>query len=136
MIKSLIKENKCYSFLSVALLLYAVYVILGSLLRWFVHPGPPPTLTTWGFIHLLFWTLGPPIWFFFEYHLESDAEKRKKLKDSQDVTSKVWAAVLVVLVFSLTSQLKTSSAEFTHAPEPATGSVSSGKPIPVRLEDR
>ena len=48
-----------------------------------------------------FWIIGPPIWFFFEYHFifnrKDDDAARDQLKMAQDVAQKFWAALLVLL---------------------------------------
>jgi hypothetical protein len=51
--------------------------------------------------HLVIWTLGPPLWFALEYWLMRDTQERKdgRLKDGQEVAGKIWAAVLVVLLY-------------------------------------
>ncbi len=62
---------------------------------------------------IIFWTLGPPIWFFAEYYLidketitpPPGTDKEKFLvmtKSYSDTASKIWAAVLAVLVFMYT----------------------------------
>ncbi|WP_411725463.1 hypothetical protein [Methyloglobulus sp.] len=71
------------------------------------------TLETKEIFHIyeiVFWTLGPPAWFFVEYYLMDNGtiilppgEKKDKFlaeaKNYADTASKIWAAVLAVLVF-------------------------------------
>lgn len=84
---ALVTDNKGYSALAFVLVFYAAYVILGSLSRWFVQSGSPPTLTFWGILHLLFWALGPPIWFFLSIIASQMRTDENKLK-----TAKMWQA--------------------------------------------
>jgi hypothetical protein len=49
---------------------------------------------------LAIWLVGPPIWFWFEYHIFNrhlTEEEKKGLKEYQDVSSKVWAGVAATL---------------------------------------
>lgn len=53
-------------------------------------------------ILLAMWILGPPLWFFYEHFFFFPAHGNpalalSDLKAAQDVTSKVWAAIAVVL---------------------------------------
>ncbi len=63
-------------------------------------------------VEIVIWTLGPPIWFFAEYYLfdkgkiEMPENKAKdvfldELKIYAGAASKIWAAVLAVLLFML-----------------------------------
>jgi hypothetical protein len=51
--------------------------------------------------HLVFWSIGPPVWFFIEYNvlLEEDGSNLDRLKSGQEVAGRVWAAVLAVILF-------------------------------------
>lgn len=62
----------------------------------------------WG--HVAAWTIGPPLWFFFEYwgidngwiRLTSGQNKTKTLKEVKeyaDLASKIWAGILAVILF-------------------------------------
>ena len=46
-----------------------------------------------------FWVIGPPIWFFVEYHFifNEKAARLEHLQYAQDVAQKFWAALLVLL---------------------------------------
>lgn|ERR1700731_1317113 len=58
---------------------------------------------------LVFWTLAPPIWFWFEYIFlfrkafpDGDKDKLEALKTQQDLSSKIWiatASALLILYF-------------------------------------
>jgi hypothetical protein len=59
---------------------------------------------------IVFWTLGPPLWFFLEYdmmdrgwiEIPTSAAKEtflKSIKDYADYASKIWAAVLAAVLF-------------------------------------
>ena len=62
--------------------------------------------------HVVFWTLVPPMWFFFEYYAidrrwmtHSSIETSDLLssvKDYADYSSKIWAAVLAVVALLFT----------------------------------
>lgn len=70
-------------------------------------------LNKWGIAHVLGWTLGPPLFFFFETVLQrskfeptgeaTEDAKRKiaadRLKALQDLGGKVWAGVLAAILF-------------------------------------
>ncbi|MEM6852922.1 MAG: hypothetical protein AAF593_00760 [Planctomycetota bacterium] len=71
--------------------------------EWFKHAPPGGSLTVWGLLLLLAWTLIPPTFFFFDYQTIADADKRTRSKESSDLASKIWAAVLAVLVILMTT---------------------------------
>ena len=60
----------------------------------------------WGYFHIAFWVLGPPVYFYCEYlfvDLTSTLDPDKtlilaKIEVYSDYASKVWAAVLVVIL--------------------------------------
>lgn len=61
--------------------------------------------------YLVFWVLVPPVWFFFEYFAvasdaiagyDSSEQNLKRVKDYADFASKIWAAVVAVLLFLVT----------------------------------
>ena len=62
--------------------------------------GDKQSISTLGVAVLLFWTLGPPIYFFLEYQL-TDEDHRPGLKESRELASKIWAAVLAALLLKL-----------------------------------
>lgn len=45
------------------------------------------------------WVIGPPIWFFFEYHFvfSRKDDRLEQFKYAQDLAQKFWAALLVLL---------------------------------------
>lgn len=57
-------------------------------------------LSSLGLSILFFWIFGPPVYFFLE-HQVLDAEHRAAYKDTRDLGSKIWAAVLAALLFRL-----------------------------------
>src|SRR5947207_3002983 len=92
--------------LATLLILYAINVI------WrFATAAPGSLKRASSALEVIFWTLVPSAWFFFEYwaidHRKyidlppgEDKEKfLKSIKDYADYASKIWAAVLAVLTF-------------------------------------
>lgn len=80
--------------LGVVTFIYAVALVL-----WLTRSGNQLGASArW---HLVFWTLGPPLWFAVEYFAlgQSSAGPNQRLLAGQDVASKLWAAVLVVLLY-------------------------------------
>lgn len=92
------------------------FILAGSLLAYAVYTiirFSELTISSKQIYHIyeiVFWTLGPPIWFFVEYYLldreiiipPPGTDKEKFLitaKSYADTASKIWAAVLAVLVF-------------------------------------
>ena len=64
---------------------------------------------------IVFWALGPPLWFFLEYFMldrswikvPDPADKDaflKSIKDYADYASKIWAAVLAAVLFLYTKK--------------------------------
>lgn len=104
-LKELIVRNPFYSVVGSLFFADAVVAVLGSILGWFVQDKH---LTGCGVFHFVFWSLVPPMWFFFEYHLvpATDVALRKQIKDSQDVAGKIWAAVVAIMVFTIPWQLR------------------------------
>ena len=97
--------------------LAAVLAIIGIVAIWLVEDPSQGSLgNTFDKIAIIFWTVVPPAWFFFEYWI-FDSEKLikrplegtnqpvakekflKSLKEYADYASKIWAAILAVLVF-------------------------------------
>src|SRR5581483_4501338 len=92
---------------AVLLLLFAIYTI-----RRFARLMGQ-TKSGWDIFIVVFWTLGPPLWFFFEYYaidkkLIGPASDRNNVpmdvdtclamvKTYADYSSKIWAAVLAVV---------------------------------------
>jgi len=69
--------------------------------------SPSPRQSVW---EIVFWALGPPLWFFLEYFMLDrgwikvpDAASKdaflKSIKDYADYASKIWAAVLAAVLF-------------------------------------
>lgn len=53
---------------------------------------------------ILFWTIGPPIWFFCEYFWlwkNADEKTQARIQVGQDLARPFWAAVLATLLFLL-----------------------------------
>ena len=86
--------------LAVLLLGYAASTIYR-----FASASPPQSL--W---EIVFWALGPPLWFFLEYFIldrgwikvpdpTSKDAFLKSIKDYADYASKIWAAVLAAVLF-------------------------------------
>src|SRR5262245_52613249 len=98
----LIRDNRGRTVLTVILVTYAAYVLWEAQHGHLFIDKSSKALSPFGIAHVCFWAFGPPVYFFFEYHIEPDVNERKKIKDSQDLASKVWAAVLVVLAVALT----------------------------------
>ena len=51
---------------------------------------------------VFFWTLGPPLWFLFEYFVlwkGADEQQLKQIKEWQDIAKPLWAAVLATVLF-------------------------------------
>ena len=114
---ALMCRNRWLAALGTFSMLDAVFVIsglAGSTLWscWFVT-GNPKTLTDLGVAHVVAWTVLPPLWFFFETFVIEDrllpsaahstnAELQAeydRLRAAQDLSAKVWAAVLAAILF-------------------------------------
>jgi hypothetical protein len=112
----------------------AVLAIIGIVAIWLVaDPSQGPLSNTFNKVAIVFWTVVPPAWFFFEYWI-FDSEKLikrplegtnqpiakekflKSLKDYADYASKIWAAILAVLVFLFGANM-TSKPSAAHARE-------------------
>ncbi|MCB1716505.1 MAG: hypothetical protein KDK04_10245 [Candidatus Competibacteraceae bacterium] len=74
--------------------------------------NPPLTISLLGFVFpfklvaklgIAFWTLGPPIWFWFEYFLLykhfGDPTKLEEFKHGQQVSASIWAGVIAFMIF-------------------------------------
>jgi hypothetical protein len=100
---------KCFFWLrfvlAIALLVYA-----GNTVFRFATLTASSTKTSSQAWEIVFWTLGPPLWFFFEYFLidqgwiftpagKCKADFLKEVKTYADYASKIWAAVLAVATF-------------------------------------
>ena len=96
--------------------LAAVLTIVGIVAIWH-FASPSQGSYTFNTVSIIFWTVVPPAWFFFEYWI-FDSEKLierprdsatnqpvakerflKSLKDYADYATKIWAAILAVLLF-------------------------------------
>jgi hypothetical protein len=90
---------------------------------------------TFNKVAIIFWTVVPPAWFFFEYWI-FDSEKLinrpldsstaqpvpkekflKSLKDYADYASKIWGAILVVLTFMFGANMTSKQPSAPHARE-------------------
>ena len=91
--------------LAVALLFYAANTVFR-----FAGPASHGRMTNDSAWEIVFWTLGPPLWFFLEYFLidrewiEAPPMVAKEAlleetKNYADYASKIWAAVLAVVTF-------------------------------------
>lgn len=73
---------------------YATYVL--------VSLGADQIKGSVSMFHLVFWSLGPPFWFFFEWFIWFDNHQSdgaaQKLRIAQDLFGKFWAAVLAVML--------------------------------------
>ena len=81
-------------FLGISAFYYAAYV-LASLVLCKIQPREAT-------IHLAIWTLAPALWFFFEWFVWFDNHDndlaKANLQVAQDLSSKLWAAVLAVMI--------------------------------------
>ena len=83
---------------SVVALIYGGIVIM----QFWDNPALGKTCT--GKVHILVWTLGPPLWFFVEYLILKHAlhyndTKMANAKTWQDLATKFWAGVLAAMLF-------------------------------------
>ena len=84
---------------------FATLAVVGSIasLAFMLMSKPESTLAKHiSQLLLALWILGPPLWFFYEHFFFFPAHGNPVLgftglKGAQDVTSKVWAAIAVVL---------------------------------------
>lgn len=78
-------------FVSVLAVLYAIFVVQQFASRnvWWGD--------TAAVIHVIFWTLAPPLWFLLEWWATTG--NPQDLKDNQEKAGKLWAAVLVVVLY-------------------------------------
>ena len=116
----LVKNNKAWALLAIVCAADGVFAIIDLSIK----PGLLTACTEkldlkscqfnrWGVAHLLGWTLGPPLFFFFETVLQrskfeptgeptEDARRKiaaDRLKALQDLGGKVWAGVLAAILF-------------------------------------
>lgn len=83
---------------SVVALAYGVFVI------WQFWDNPALGKTCEGKVHILLWTLVPPLWSFAEYFilkhvLNYDSIQMADAKTWQDLATKFWAGVLAAMLF-------------------------------------
>jgi hypothetical protein len=116
-------------------ILAAVLAIIGIVAIWLVaDPSQGSLWNTFNKVAIIFWTVVPPAWFFFEYWI-FDSEKLikrplegtnqpvakerflKSLKDYADYASKIWAAILAVLVFLFGANMTSKQPSASHARE-------------------
>jgi hypothetical protein len=91
---------------------YAAYCVWRFAEKIDIGKPIPPDFKYELIAYSIFWVLAPPIWFFVEYFavanncivgFPGDDPNLKKIKDYADYASKVWAAVLGLLVALLAS---------------------------------
>lgn len=100
-LKDLLVGNVYYSTLGGVVLSGAVLTLVAAYTSQ-RFKGSDGILTSQGVSALLFWTLGPPTYFFLEDQLVP-SDRRAGLKDSRELASKIWAAVLAALLFKLSN---------------------------------
>ena len=75
-------------------------ILVAALSLWALWPPHAPR-PDWLPAIAMFWTLGPPLWFYFEYALLfdnwNDKEAVAQFKDLQGHAAKVWAGMLAFL---------------------------------------
>lgn len=86
--------------------LYAAFVLYGFWNKKFIAKGSTNgELSRAGKVHVLLWTMGPPIWFFGEYWIAStyacpyDQEALANVKLWQDMAKTFWAGILAAVLF-------------------------------------
>lgn len=50
-------------------------------------------------LHLAIWTVAPPLWFLFELSRYPPSASLERFKYTQELAAKLWAAVLVVMLY-------------------------------------
>ena len=77
-----------------------VAVVVAAVSLWALWPPNAPQ-RDWLPAIALFWTLGPPLWFYFEYALLfdnwDDKDAVAQFKDLQGHAAKIWAGMLAFL---------------------------------------
>lgn len=110
-------RNRWLAALGATSMLDAVFVISGLTdntpwSQWLVT-GNPKKLTGLGVVHVVAWTVLPPLWFFLETFIieerllpsearSTNAELKAgydRLRVAQDLAAKLWAAVLAAILF-------------------------------------
>lgn len=100
-------------FVSIAAILYAGYCIILFASGDFISGEGALKGSRWTVFHIAFWTLAPPLWFFFEYFLAdigvirndthlSDERFISMIKAYANYASKIWAAVLAAIILLYT----------------------------------
>jgi len=117
-------------------ILAAVLAMIGIVAIWlFANANQGSLGNTFNKVAIIFWTVVPPAWFFFEYWI-FDNEKLinrpldnstnqpvakekflKSLKDYADYASKIWGAILVVLTFLFGANMTSKQPSALHARE-------------------
>lgn len=114
---ALMCHNRWLAALGATSMLDAIFVISGLTdstpwSQWLVT-GNPKRLTGLGVVHVVAWTILPPLWFFLETFvieerlLPSEAHSTDnklkaeydRLRVAQDLAAKFWAAVLAAILF-------------------------------------
>lgn len=87
-------------------IIYAAYVLHGFWTKKFLVEGADSTeLSTPGKVHVVLWTMGPPVWFFLEYWVAStyvcpnDKEALANVKLWEDIAKTFWAGILAAVLF-------------------------------------
>ena len=121
---------------SVRGILAALLTIIGIVAIWlFADPSQGSLGNSFNKVAIIFWTVVPPAWFFFEYWIfdsknliarpldsttnQPVAKEKflKSLKEYTDYASKIWAAILAVLVFLFGANLTGKQSSATHSRE-------------------
>ena len=97
-LRELLVGNLWYTFLGGVTLGFAVWSLIAAYRSERLKRGGD--LTPFGIFVLLFWTLGPPLYFFLEDQLVQP-NQRGDLKATRELASQIWAAVLAALLFKL-----------------------------------
>lgn len=137
-------------------ILAAVLTIVGIVAIWLLASPSQGSGNTFNTVSIIFWTVVPPAWFLFEYWI-FDSEKLierprdsatnqpvakerflKSLKDYTDYASKIWAAILAVLLFLFAPNIASKKPSTPRARQRAqrTEPLHSSRPgIPATTED-
>src|SRR5208283_1596933 len=74
---------------------------IAFVLCWGQHNGDPNYKTLWPGLHLIFWSVVPPVFFFYQwkviYLCICKGDEFDSFKMGQDLATKVWAAIALVL---------------------------------------
>lgn len=98
-LSNLIAHNPWKALFAVVALMYGAYVIWQFLSGAYTTKEGSFNNARIAKIHVLVWTIGPPLWFFIEYYLLTPSHDLAAVKQGQDLASKFWAAVLASILF-------------------------------------